>query len=120
LQAARLIRRLLNYLTLGTGILDYSQLNTQRLTVFNQTDLRIDKKWNMKRFTFDLFIDLQNLLSLKRTEYPQYTFKRNEESTAFVTTDGQTLKQDGSNAVPFILNAPTGFLLPSIGFIMEF
>jgi len=110
----------LNYLTLGTGILDYSQLNTQRLTVFNQTDLRIDKKWNMKRFTFDLFIDLQNLLSLKRTEYPQYTFKRNEESTAFVTTDGQTLKQDGSNAVPFILNAPTGFLLPSIGFIMEF
>ena len=109
-----------NYLSLGTGFLDFAQLNSLRLGAFNQTDLRIDKKWNLKRFTFDLFIDIQNLFSFKNPSYPSYTFKRNEESTAFLSTDGQPLQQDGSNAIPLILDTPSGSAIPSIGFIIEF
>ncbi len=109
-----------NYLTVGTGILDNSRLNSLRLGGFNQTDIRIDKKWNLKRFTFDLYLDLQNALVSKNPEFPQYTFKRNEDSSAFITSDNQPLQQNGSNAVPLILNAPTGNLLPTIGFIVEF
>ena len=78
----------LNYLSVGTGILDYTQLNTRRLQVFNASDLRVDKKWNFKKLTLDAFIDLQNWYTAPSPGYPQYTFKRNEANTDFVTTDG--------------------------------
>ncbi|HLL94469.1 MAG TPA: TonB-dependent receptor, partial [Spirosoma sp.] len=37
-----------NFLTLGEGVQDFSQLNTQRLQTLNQFDFRIDKKWNAR------------------------------------------------------------------------
>jgi hypothetical protein len=45
----------LNYATIGTGVLDNSRLNSLRLGNFSQLDLRIDKKWNFRRFTLDVF-----------------------------------------------------------------
>ncbi|MBL7933863.1 MAG: TonB-dependent receptor, partial [Bacteroidia bacterium] len=77
-----------NYLLLGTGVLDYNNLNTKRLMTFNQLDLRIDKKFNFKRTTLDLFIDIQNALLFKQESAPSYTFKRNADNTGFETTDG--------------------------------
>jgi outer membrane receptor for ferrienterochelin and colicin len=110
----------LNYLTLGTGIFNYGQVNTLRLTAFNAGDIRIDKKWNFKRTTLDLFLDVQNFYGSKAAGIPQYTFKRNETNTDFVTTDGQPVRQDGSNAIPVILPNIEGTILPTIGFIIEF
>jgi TonB dependent receptor/CarboxypepD_reg-like domain/TonB-dependent Receptor Plug Domain len=109
-----------NYLSLGTGILDNSQLNSQRLGSFNQLDFRIDKKWNYRRATLDLYLDLQNMLGFQNPSTPQYTFKQNETATGFVTTDGQAIKLDGSNATPLILPNTSGNVLPTIGFIVEF
>ena len=37
-------------------IKDYSQLGSVRLSTFNQTDVRIDKKWNFNNWTFNLFL----------------------------------------------------------------
>ena len=110
----------LNYLTLGTGIFNYGQVNTLRLSAFNAGDIRIDKKWNFKRTTLDLFLDVQNFYGSKAAGIPQYTFKRNDTNTDFVTTDGQPIRQDGSNAVPMILPNIEGTILPTIGFIIEF
>jgi outer membrane receptor for ferrienterochelin and colicin len=39
----------LNFPTSGVGVLDFSQLNTERLINFNQFDIRVDKKINFKR-----------------------------------------------------------------------
>lgn len=110
----------LNYLTLGTGIFNYGQVNTLRLSAFNAGDIRIDKKWNFKRTTLDLFLDIQNFYGSKAAGIPQYTFKRNDTNTDFVTTDGQPIRQDGSNAIPLILSNNEGTILPTIGFIIEF
>lgn len=110
----------LNYATLGTGILDYSRLNTERLISFKQIDLRIDKKWNFKHTTLDLFMDVQNLFRFAGPSLPSYTFTRNADNTDFLTTDGQPLKQDGSNAIPLILQDDAPFFVPTIGFIFEF
>jgi len=110
----------LNYATLGTGILDFSKLNTNRLINFNQIDLRIDKKYNFKHTTLDLFIDVQNLFRFAGPSLPQYTFKRNADNTDFLTTDGQPLQQNGSNAIPLILQDDNPFFVPTIGFIFEF
>jgi hypothetical protein len=115
-----LVQSQLNYATLGTGILDFTRLNTERLISFNQLDLRVDKKYNFKKTTLDLYIDIQNLFRFPSPDLPEYTFTRNAENTDFVTTDGQPLKQDGSNAIPLILQDQSPFFVPTIGFIFEF
>jgi hypothetical protein len=109
-----------NYATIGTGILDNSRLNSLRVGNFSQMDLRVDKKWNFKRVTLDVFIDIQNLLNAPSPAPPNYTFKRTEDGTAFVTTDGKALAADGSNAIPLLLDNSDGSLLPTIGIVVEF
>jgi hypothetical protein len=109
-----------NYATLGTGVLDYTRFNTLRLGNFQQSDIRIDKKWNFKKVTLDLFIDVQNWTAFKRPVTPQYTFDRNLDNGAFLTTDGQALQPDGSNAIPRIFIENSSTPLPTLGFIIEF
>ena len=110
----------LNYLTLGTGVLNLAQLNSQRLGAFHAGDIRIDKKWNWRKTTFDLFLDITNFYGAKSPAFPQFTFKRNETNTAFLTTNGQPINLNGSNAIPLILANEDGTLIPTIGFIVEF
>ncbi|HEX8038454.1 MAG TPA: TonB-dependent receptor, partial [Chryseosolibacter sp.] len=109
-----------NYLSTGEGIPDYTAVNSQRLGPFKQFDLRIDKKWNFRKTTFDLFLDIQNLTNARPTGALRYTFERNADNTDFVTTDGQPVQPDGSNALPTILKDTDGTILPTIGFIIEF
>lgn len=109
-----------NYLLLGTGILDYSKLNSKRLNLFNQLDLRVDKKFNFKRTSLDLFVDVQNVLLFRQQSAPNYTFKRNADNTGFETTDGNAIKSDGSNAVLVILQNNDLSATPTIGIIFEF
>lgn len=109
-----------NYVTTGQGVFDFTQINTQRIDAFNQFDFRIDKKWNFKKFTFDFYIDIVNAFIINNPQFPRYSFKRNADNTNFITTDGQTLKQDGSNGVPLILNTNDPLFVPTVGFIVEF
>ncbi|TBX21710.1 TonB-dependent receptor [Jiulongibacter sediminis] len=109
-----------NYLSLGQGIFDYSRLNSLRLDGFNQMDVRIDKRFNYPNWTLDLFIDVQNLWGEKNESVPNFTFQRNSDNTGFASTDGLSVRQDGSNAIPLILSEPSGQPTPSIGFIIEF
>lgn len=111
---------LANYSTLGTGVLDYGQLNTLRLDPFMQFDFRLDKKWNFRRTTLDVFLDVQNAFVQKTPEYPKFTLQRNATNTDFETRDGQPLNSDGSNGIPVILGNPEASVLPTIGFIFEF
>lgn len=110
----------LNYLSIGTGVLDYTRLNSLRLRNFNAADIRIDKKFNYRRWTLDLFIDISNFYAATQPAYPQYTFRRNENNTAFLTTDGQPIRPNGSNGIPFILANEEAQLTPTFGFIVEF
>ncbi len=110
----------LNYLSRGRGILDYSRLNTLRLRGFNSSDIRIDKKWNFRRTTIDLFLDVTNWYLAKSSEPDSYTFQRNADNTGFATTDGQPIRPDGSNGIPVRLVNSEASVTPSIGFIVEF
>ena len=110
----------LNYLSQGSGTLDYNRLNAQRLSGFNSSDLRIDKKWNFKKTTIDLFLDITNWYKKNNPELPDYTFKRNPSNTAFETTDGMPVKADGSNAIPTRVPNDDAIITPSIGLIIEF
>lgn len=110
----------LNYLSQGVGILNFGLYNQERLPAFHASDIRIDKKWNMKRFTINIFLDINNWYGAKSYGNPQYTFRRNEANTAFLTTDGAALKADGSNAIPLILPNDDVRFTPTFGFIIEF
>lgn len=110
----------LNYLSLGQGVLNYALLNTQRLGAFNSSDIRIDKKWNLKRTTLDLFLDITNWYGARTSEQDSYSFTRTADGKNFVTTDGQAIKADGSNAIPTFINNSSVQVTPTIGFIVEF
>lgn len=109
-----------NYAITGTGVLDYSRINTERLNNFNQLDLRLDKKINFKKMSLVLFMDFQNVLLSVQYAPPYYTFKRKADNSGFETTDGQPLKTDGSNGIPVILKNESKNITPSIGVIVEF
>jgi hypothetical protein len=109
-----------NYASLGTGILDFNNLNSQRLTAFNNFDFRVDKKWNFRRATFDLYFDVVNAFVTPNAAFPQYTFQRNADNTGFATTDGQALRADGANGIPLILSNNDATVVPTLGFIVEF
>jgi len=109
-----------NYVTTGIGTPDYTAINSLRLKPFQQVDLRIDKKYNFRRTSLDLYLDFQNVLVFKTEGQPYYTFKRKADNSGFETTDGNPVKADGSNAIPVILKNDNTSLLPTIGFIFEF
>jgi len=109
----------LNFLTLGTGILDNRNYNSLRLDAFHASDVRIDKKWNFNSFTLDLYLDVTNWYVAKTPGAAQYTFKRNG-TAGFATTDGNPIRMDGSNAIPLLLDNSDAFSTPSFGFIVEF
>lgn len=108
------------YLTTGQGVPDYGQLNEERLPFFHQLDLRVDKKYNFRNTSLILFVDIQNVLLYKTPFLPRYTFERNADNTGFASTNGDPVANDGSNAIPVILNQTSATVVPSIGFIFEF
>ena len=109
----------LNYLSLGTGILNFDQLNSQRLDNFSSFDFRLDKRWNYPKWTLNVFLDIVNAFVQPTPAFPNYTFERNERNTGWATTDGQSVKADGSNAIPLILTNNDAIIIPTIGFIIE-
>jgi hypothetical protein len=104
----------LNYLSVGTGF------NANRLPAFNSSDIRIDKKWNYRKTTLNVFIDVTNWYGSKISGVPQYTFQRNADNTAFLTTNGQPIAANGSNAIPLILSNAEVQITPTFGLIVEF
>jgi hypothetical protein len=109
-----------NFLSQGTGTLDFARLNSQRLGGFHSSDVRIDKKWNFKKLTLDLFLDVTNWYIARNPVLPEYTFQRNASNTAFLTTDGQPIRPDGSNGIPTRVNNDDPFVTPTLGLIVEF
>jgi outer membrane receptor for ferrienterochelin and colicin len=109
-----------NYLTQGSGVLDYSRFNTLRLGNLSSSDIRIDKKWNFKKVSLDLYLDVTNWWAAKAPAVESYTFKRTADNTGFETTNGQPINSNGSNAIPVRLSNSDAFVLPTIGFIVEF
>jgi hypothetical protein len=57
---------------------DYSRLGQVRLDVFNQLDVRIDKKWNFDRWSLNIFLEVQNILAQQIPEPPTYGLARDE------------------------------------------
>jgi len=109
-----------NYPSQGKGTLDFARLNTQRLGGFNSSDVRIDKKINLKKITIDVFLDVTNWYIARNPVIPEYTWARTPDNRTFRTTDGLAIKADGSNAIPTRVKNDDPFVTPNLGVIIEF
>jgi hypothetical protein len=90
-------------------VLDYNRLGEVTLDAFSQGDIRIDKKWNFKRLSFNFYLEVQNFLANAVPRPQEYGLARNE---------------DGSEVVPrslvLIDTDRTETPLPSFGFVFDF
>lgn len=90
-------------------IRDYSQLGSVRLDTFNQVDVRIDKKWNFKNWTLDVFLEVQNILGQSIPEEPTFGLDRDASGNEIIPRTLIRIRDiDNSN------------ILPSIGLVIDF
>ncbi|MEL6730084.1 MAG: carboxypeptidase regulatory-like domain-containing protein [Bacteroidota bacterium] len=62
----------------GREIPDFRRLNSERIAAFSQLDARIDKKWFFKKWSFNLFIDVQNVYNSRIPGPPTLDVVRDE------------------------------------------
>ncbi len=89
-------------------VLDYSTLGTQKLRTFSQLDLRIDKKWSLKKVAIDLFFEAQNILGQSSPQTPQYGLAR--DANGQINSPRQLTQ----------IVSESGSFIPSIGMVLDF
>jgi hypothetical protein len=102
-----------NWNALGVAITDWSQLNSRRASSYQQLDIRVDKKWYYKRWTLDLYLDVQNAYGYLTELKPILDVERNGNGQPIVDPSKQ-----GQYKPNYITNT-NGTVLPSIGIIIE-
>ncbi len=94
--------------TYPTILFDYDQLGDVRLGAFNQADIRIDKKWNFTAWTFNAFLEVQNVLSSQLPTPPSYVLNRDDANQVVNPRQLVEITQASNSAV-----------LPIIGIIID-
>ena len=90
-------------------ILDYSQIGQLYLDVFSQADIRIDKKWNFKQTSLNIYFEIQNVLAQKIPRPPEYGLERQPDGTLIEPINLKKIDTDRSET-PF----------PTIGMVLDF
>ena len=105
----------------GKAIPDYSRLNTLRTNGFNTFDFRIDKKWFGKKRTWNVYLDVQNVLGAA-VSTPQTLLNRPLDSKLKPTGEAKIYK-DANGVDRYetkVLTNTTGNRTPSIGLQVDF
>ncbi|MGB5436880.1 MAG: TonB-dependent receptor [Maribacter sp.] len=89
-------------------ILDYARLGEEELAIFSQLDVRLDKKWNFKKFAFELFIEAQNILGQNTPSPTDFGLNRDEMGMVVQPQSLVAIEDDG------------GQIIPSIGIVIDF
>jgi len=92
---------------------DYNQFNALRLKAFHQLDIRVDKTYYFKKWSLNLYVDIQNVYNFKAENPPNYTN---------LDASGNKVYQDPPLNQFYELRpigSESGTVLPSIGIIIE-
>ena len=101
-----------NWNVFNRPILDYSEINTLRLKAFNQFDIRLDKRFFFKKWTMDVFVEVQNLFGSDIPTIPQIDVDRDQY--------GNPIDVDGDGVYNYeILEISNSAILPALGLIIE-
>lgn len=98
----------------GRGLLDYSKLNTEREGSFHQLNIRVDKKYYLKKWTLNFYLDIQNAYAAKTKVAPILLVEKDAAGNPITDPNDPTRYK-----TKFIENT-SGILQPSLGIIIEF
>lgn len=98
----------------GRRLLDYSKLNTEREGSFHQLNIRVDKKYYLKKWTLNFYLDIQNAYAAKTKVAPILLVEKDAAGNPITDPNDPTRYK-----TKFIENT-SGILQPSIGIIIEF
>jgi hypothetical protein len=98
----------------GRGLLDYSKLNTEREGSFHQLNIRVDKKYYLKKWTLNFYLDIQNAYAAKTKVAPILLVEKDATGNPITDPNDPTRYK-----TKFIENT-SGILQPSLGIIIEF
>ena len=85
-----------------------------RFKEFNRLNIRIDKKWFLKKFNVDLYFDIQNALAYSVDGPAFIDVVRDSEGNPVINPNIT------SQYLTTTLPNSSGTVLPSVGFIFEF
>ena len=91
-------------------ILDYDRLGEVKLDPFNLADIRIDKKWNFKKVSFNLYLEVQNFLAQPNPNPEEYGLNRDLEGNLISPRSLVKVNTTEGNNTP----------IPTIGFVLYF
>lgn len=111
----------LNWDRNGQAIPNYDLLNTERNDVFNTIDLRIDKKWFFKKWSLNLYLDIENLTGSAVSNEVLILDRPLDEDGAPIG-DGTIINPDApieeQKYLLKTINDSTGTLIPSVGVVI--
>jgi outer membrane receptor for ferrienterochelin and colicin len=96
------------------GIADWTKLNTERLPLSHGLDIRVDKKWNFKKWALNIYIDVQNIYNFQAQAAPFLNVYRDANGNPI------TNPNNPSSYKTYFIQNTNGTVLPSIGMQMEF
>jgi hypothetical protein len=91
-------------------ILNYNELGNKKLTALNLLDVRFDKKWNLKRYSLNLYVEIQNLLAQTIPRPEEYGLNRSSSGELIFPNSLVEIDVDENNNIP----------IPTIGFVVYF
>jgi len=96
---------------------DYERFNQERLRSFHQLDIRVDKTYFFKKWSLNLYLDLQNIYNFQSETPPAYTNLDATGNEVIINPDAPYEQQIYQLRQ---LTSESGTILPSIGIIVEF
>ena len=106
--------RIQNWNARGIAFPNYSQLNSARLSNFNQFDIRVDKTWYKKKWSLNLYLDIQNFFNTKYLG-PQTLIAAQDDNGKPIEDPNNS----GFYQADYLPNE-SGTVLPTIGIILDF
>ena len=97
----------------GQGYLDYTRYNTERLSAFNQLDLRVDKQFYFKKWSLMLYADVQNILNFKAEQPALLILQTDEAGVPLIDPE------DSNRYLLKFVQSDIGTILPTVGIIIE-
>jgi outer membrane receptor for ferrienterochelin and colicin len=88
--------------------LDYSNIGIDRLGAFNQLDVRVDKKWNKKSVSLNIYFEVQNLLAQNSPSPNNYVLETDDMGD--IIEPRNLIEVDAENNTP----------IPTFGLVIDF
>lgn len=98
----------------GTGIPDKALINADLTDSFHQLDIRVDKKYYFKKWSLNLFLDVQNILNYKTSQQDYLSVQRDANNVPI------TNPQNTDSYLPLFIENENGSIIPTFGMVVEF